>query len=55
MTTTIHQLCNQLQKLLIEDAERLGRESGFIQRQRKLTGASFAQTPRFWLVGKPPS
>ena len=43
MTTTIHQLCSHLQNLLIEDADRLGRESGFIQRQRKLTGASFAQ------------
>ena len=51
MTTTIHQLCKTLQNLLIEDANRIGRESGFIQRQRKLTGASFAQALVFgWLA-----
>ena len=51
MTTTIHQLCEQLQKLLIEDARRLGRASGFIQRQRKLTGASFVPALVFgWLA-----
>lgn len=41
--TTIPQLSQILQELLIEDANRIGRESGFIQRQRKLSGASFAQ------------
>ena len=41
--TTIPQLSQILQKLLIEDANTIGRESGFIQRQRKLSGASFAQ------------
>jgi hypothetical protein len=41
--TTITELGETLQNLLIRDAERLGRESGFIQRQRKLSGASFAQ------------
>ena len=42
--TTIPQLSQILQELLIEDANRIGRESGFIQRQRKLSGASFAQS-----------
>src|SRR5262249_5036298 len=41
--TTIAELCEMLQNLLIKDAERLGRASGFIQRQRKLGGASFVQ------------
>jgi|GEM_PF-3516809 len=41
MTTTIQQRCNHLQKLLIEDADRLGRESRFIQPQQKLTRARF--------------
>ena len=51
MTTTIHQICRDLQNLLMKDADRLGRESGFIQRQRKLTGASFAQALVFgWLA-----
>lgn len=44
MQTTIPQLSQILQQLLIEDANRIGRESGFIQRQRKLSGASFAQS-----------
>jgi hypothetical protein len=44
MATTIQQLSDILQKLLVEDAERIGRESGFIQRERKLSGASFAQS-----------
>ena len=44
MKTTIPQLSRILQQLLIDDANRIGRESGFIQRQRKLSGASFAQS-----------
>jgi hypothetical protein len=42
--TTLQQVGNHLQKLLIEDANRLGRSTGFIQRARKFSGASFAQT-----------
>lgn len=44
MCTSITELGEILQKLLIEDANRLGRETGFIQRQRKFSGSSFAQT-----------
>jgi hypothetical protein len=43
MNTTISQLSQHLQTLLIQDANQIGRESGFIQRQRKLSGSSFAQ------------
>jgi len=43
MKTTIPQLSRILQQLLIEDANQIGRESGFIQRQRRLSGSSFAQ------------
>ena len=53
MTTTIHQLSQNLQKLLTQDADRLGRESGFIKRQRKLTGASFAQALVFGWQANP--
>ena len=51
--TTIPQLGQILQELLIEDANRLGRESGFIQRQRKLSGASFAQSLIFGWQANP--
>ena len=44
MRTSIDQLSKILQQLLIDDANQIGRESGFIQRQRKFNGASFAQT-----------
>lgn len=44
MCTSIDQLSKILQQLLIDDANQIGRESGFIQRQRKFTGSSFAQT-----------
>ena len=37
--TTITELSEILQHLLIEDANQIGRESGFIQRQRKLSDA----------------
>lgn len=51
--TTIPQLSQILQRLLIEDANRIGRESGFIQRQRKLSGASFAQRVIFGWQANP--
>jgi hypothetical protein len=53
MATTIHQLSHLLQALLIEDARQLGRESGFIQRKRKLDGASFAQSLIFGWQANP--
>lgn len=53
MTTTIPQLSQILQRLLFEDSNRLGRESGFIQRQRKLSGASFAQSLIFGWQANP--
>lgn len=51
--TTIAELSRTLQTLLIEEAERLGRESGFIQRQRKLSGASFIQSLVFGWQANP--
>ena len=53
MKTTVHQVSRTLQKLLKEDADRIGRESGFIKRQRKLTGASFAQALVFGYQANP--
>ena len=53
VATTITELCATLQNLLIADAERLGRASGFIQRQRKLSGASFVQSLVFGWQANP--
>ena len=53
MKTTISQLSQILQQLFIEDANQIGRESGFIQRQRKLSGASFAQSLIFGWQANP--
>jgi hypothetical protein len=46
-STTVPELCTTLQALLIDDARRLGRASGFIKRERKLNGASFVQSVVF--------
>ena len=48
---TIPQVAQAMQQVLIHDAEQLGRESGFIRRQRKLTGAGFIQTLVFGFLG----
>jgi hypothetical protein len=53
MSTSIAELAEILQKLLIEDANIIGRETGFIQRQRKLSGASFAQALIFGWQANP--
>jgi len=53
MKTTIPQLSQILQQFLIDDANRIGRESGFIQRQRKFSGASFAQSLVFGWQANP--
>jgi hypothetical protein len=53
MSTSIAELAEILQKLLIEDANCIGRETGFIQRQRKLSGASFAQALIFGWQANP--
>lgn len=41
--TTIAELSNNLQHLLREEANALAKQTGFIQRQRQVTGAGFAQ------------
>jgi hypothetical protein len=42
--TTIAELSATLQKLLTTRADELGKQTGFIKRQRQVTGAGFAQT-----------
>ena len=53
MSTSIDQLSQILQQLLIEDANQIGRESGFIKRKRKLSGSSFAQALIFGWQSNP--
>jgi len=53
MPTTVKELSQILQALLIEDADRLGRETGFIKRERKFKGSSFAQTLVFGWQANP--
>jgi hypothetical protein len=48
--TTVDQLPYILQRLFTDDADRLGRETGFIARERVWSGACFAQTLVFgWM------
>jgi hypothetical protein len=50
---TIPQVTEKIQRLMGEVADRLGRETGFIQRQRQLSGGQFAQTLVFSWMGNP--
>lgn len=45
--TTLKDLAQAMQALLTTKADELARSSGFVRRQRKLTGANFAQTVVF--------
>lgn len=48
---TVTQIADAMQYILSERANELGRSTGFIQRQRKLTGATFCQSLVFgWLA-----
>lgn len=49
--TTVAQVAQMMQTLMTEVADRVGRETGFIKRERKLTGARFVQGLVFgWLA-----
>jgi Transposase DDE domain len=51
--TTIPQMQEQVQYLLGERAEQLGRETGFVKRRRQLGGADFVQGLVFGLLANP--
>jgi hypothetical protein len=51
--SNICDIAEALQKVLQEEAERLGRATGFIERQREFSGASFAQTLVFGWMANP--
>ena len=48
---TVTQVSQSMQKILVERAEQCAEETGFIERKRKLTGASFVQTLVFGWLG----
>jgi hypothetical protein len=49
--TTLTELAESMQDLLTTTADELARRTGFIKRQRKLTGSHFAQTIVFATMG----
>jgi Transposase DDE domain len=53
MPLKVTALCAFLQVLFTTKAEKLGKETGFIQRQRKLKADDFAQTLVFQWIAKP--
>jgi hypothetical protein len=53
MITSVTQLENKLNHILNERANVLAKETGFIQRERKLTGATFAQVMVFGHLQNP--
>jgi hypothetical protein len=53
--TMITELAQIMQHVLTEDANRLAKQAGFIQRQRKVTGAGFAQALVFSFLSNPAS
>ena len=53
--TTITQVSQALQPVLTEVANRLGRPSGFVQRESKMDAASFVQTLSLGWLAKPDS
>lgn len=53
--TTITELARVMQELLGHTADEIGRSSGFIRRERKLTGSRYAQTLVFGWMSNPAS
>ena len=53
ITNLATQIENALQQILQHNADTLARETGFVQRQRKLTGSTFAQMMVFGAASNP--
>jgi len=51
--STIPQVVDAMQRVLMVDADRLGQESGFVRRVRKLNGSRFIQALVFGFQAKP--
>ena len=50
---TIDEVAEQMQTVLVDEAERLGRETGFVQRESKMMGGEFARTLVFAWMSNP--
>ena len=50
---TIARVADDVQALMSEEADRLGRQTGFIQRQVKLTGSAFVRVLVFGMLDSP--
>ena len=55
METKIPHMAEKLQEILTSKADEMGRMSGFIKRQKKFSGSSFAQTLVFGWLANPSS
>ena len=53
--TIMQEIAKAMQEVLTDEAEQAGRESGFVQRQSKLNGATFVQTLVFSYMSDPNS
>src|SRR3970040_1195702 len=53
--TTIPQVARALQPVLREQAQALGRQTGFVQRRSKVDGATFVQSLTFGWLDRPDS
>jgi len=53
LMSTIPQVAQAMQAVLTDKADELGRELGFVQRQRKLSGSTFIQTLVFGFQAEP--
>ena len=51
--TSVSHVAETLRQILEEDANLLAKETGFIQRERTLSGADFAQTLIFGWLAEP--
>ena len=51
--SSITEVAREMQAVLTSEADRQGRESGFVQRESKLGGAEFAQTLTFGWLSNP--
>ncbi len=51
--STVTQVRQALQEILTEEADELGRQTGFVQRARKFSGATFVQTLLFGWMANP--
>ena len=50
---TIAQIQKAMQEILGQEAEKMGKETGFVQRKSKMNGKLFVQTMVYGVMGNP--